>query len=163
MLAGGQAEDFLLIRDILERNQKVIPPELDRASSQSEAKTLLRRGHSGPVWFEHEMGDAATKLLAEFLQTGCRVPSIVLAELAAEKAVADIIQAGAWDCAEKPLRNGADRLRTIRCTLNLKAMRPKRNSAEDSFRKLPCAVQQSADTIMITDSEGIIEHVNAAF
>ena len=85
MLAGGQAEDFLLIRDILERTQKVILPELDRASSQSEAKTLLRRGHSGPVWFEHEMGDAATKLLAEFLQTGCRVPSIVLAELAAEK------------------------------------------------------------------------------
>jgi hypothetical protein len=60
LLAGDQVEDFFLIRDILERNQKVIPPELDRASSQSEAKTLLRRGHSGPVWFEHEMGDAAT-------------------------------------------------------------------------------------------------------
>jgi PAS domain S-box-containing protein len=77
--------------------------------------------------------------------------------------VADIIQAGAWDCAEKSLRNGADLLRTIRCTLNLHAMRQKRNSAEDSLRKLSCAAQQSADTIMITNSEGIIEYVNAAF
>lgn len=87
----------------------------------------------------------------------------MLAELADEKAVADNIQAGAWDRAEKPLRNGADLLRTIRCTLNLNAMRPKRNSAEDSLRKLPCAVQQFADLIMITDSEGIIEPVNTAF
>ncbi|HVR25319.1 MAG TPA: hypothetical protein VMU26_18600 [Candidatus Polarisedimenticolia bacterium] len=37
------------------------------------------------------------KLLAEFLPTGCTVPFIVLAERADEKAVADMIQAGAWD------------------------------------------------------------------
>jgi PAS domain-containing protein len=92
------------------------------------------------------------------------VPFIVLAELADENAVADIIiQAGAWDGAEKSLLNGADLLRTIRCTLNLHAIEQKRNSAEDSLRKLSCAVQQSADTIMITNSESIIEYVNAAF
>jgi hypothetical protein len=50
-----------------------------------------------------------------------------------------------------------DLLRTIRCTLNLDAMRQKRNSTEDSLRKLSCAVEQSADTIMLTNSEGIIE------
>jgi FixJ family two-component response regulator len=74
--------------------------------------------------------------IAEFLQTGCAVPFIVLAELADEKAVADIIQPGACDCAEKSLRDGADLLRTIRCTLNLQVMQQKRNSAEDSLRKL---------------------------
>ena len=31
------------------------------------------------------------------------------------------------------------------------------------MRKLSCAVQQSADTIMITNSEGIIEYASAAF
>jgi hypothetical protein len=35
---------------------------------------MLRQGHSRLGQFEHEMGDAATKLLAEFLQTGPRVP-----------------------------------------------------------------------------------------
>jgi PAS domain-containing protein len=87
----------------------------------------------------------------------------VLAELADEKAVADMIQAGPWDGAEKSLLNGADLLRTIWCTLNLHAIEPKRNLAEDSVRKLSCAVPQSADTIMIANSEGIIEYVNATF
>jgi DNA-binding response OmpR family regulator len=64
-----------------------MPAELDHASSLEEAKTMLLRGQYGLVLFEHEMGDAAaTKLLAEFLQTGCAVPFIVLAELADEKA-----------------------------------------------------------------------------
>jgi hypothetical protein len=36
-------------------------------------------------------------------------------------------------------------------------MRQTRNSAEDSWRKLSCVVRQSADTIMIANSEGIIE------
>ena len=51
--------------------------------------------------------------------------------------VADITQAGAWDSAEKSLRNGADLLRTIPCTLNLDAMRQTQNSAEDSLRSFP--------------------------
>jgi hypothetical protein len=60
-------------------------------------KPCRRGANYGLVLFEHEMGGAAaTKLLAEFLQTGCTVPFIVLAELADEKAVADMIQAGAW-------------------------------------------------------------------
>jgi hypothetical protein len=59
-----------------------------------------------------------------------------------------LFRAGAWDGTEKSLLNGADLLRTIRCTLDLHAIEQKRNAAEDSLRKLSCAVQQSADTIM---------------
>jgi hypothetical protein len=41
-------------------------------------KPYCRGANYGLVWFEHETGGAAaTKLLAEFLQTGCRVPFIV--------------------------------------------------------------------------------------
>jgi len=53
-----------------------MPAELDHACSLEEAKTMLERGHYGLVLFEHETKDAAaTKLLAEFLQTGRVVPS----------------------------------------------------------------------------------------
>ena len=38
-----------------------------------------------------------------------------------------------------------------------------RELAEESLRKLSCAVEQSGDTIFITNSEGIIEYVNPAF
>jgi two-component system cell cycle sensor histidine kinase/response regulator CckA len=164
LLVGNQEEDFFLIREILERNRNSMAAELDHASSLEEAKTMLQRGHYGLVLFEHETKDAAaTKLLAEFLEAGKAIPFIVLTDQADEKAVAEIIQAGAWDCVEKSQLNGANLLRTIRCTLTLHATQRQQKFAEDSFRKLSRAVEQSADTIMITNSDGIIEYVNPAF
>lgn len=164
LLVGNQEEDFFLIREILERNRISMPAELDHASSLEEAKTMLERGHYGLVLFEHETKDAAaTKLLADFLQAGKAIPFIVLTDRADEKAVAEIIQAGAWDCVEKSQLTGANLLRTIRCTMNLHATQQQRNLAEDMSRKLSRAVEQSADTIMITNSDGMIEYVNPAF
>jgi len=164
LLVGNQEEDFFLIREVLERSQGAMPAVLDHAGSLEEAKTMLQRGHYGLVLFEHGTGDAAaTKLLAEFLHAGRTVPFIVLTDQADEKAVAELIQAGASDCLEKTQLTGANLLRTIRCTLNLHSAQQQRNLAEASLRKLSCAVEQSADTIMITNSDGIIEYVNPSF
>jgi two-component system, cell cycle sensor histidine kinase and response regulator CckA len=164
LLVGNQEEDFFLIREILERNRNALPAELDHAASLEEAKTMLQRRHYGLVLFEHETGDdVATKLLADFLQMGRAVPFIVLTENADEKAIAAIIQAGACDYVEKSQLNGANLLRTIRCTLSVHKMQQQSEMAEHSLRKLSCAVEQSADTIMITNSDGIIEYVNPAF
>src|ERR1700734_1595088 len=154
LLVGNQEEDFFIIREVLERNRGAMPAELDHAGSLEEAKAMLERGHYGLVLFEHGTGDAAaTKLLAELLHTGRTVPFIVLTDQADEKAVAELIQAGASDCLEKTQLTGANLLRTIRCTLNLHSAQQQRNLAEASLRKLSCAVEQSADTIMITNSE----------
>ncbi|MGD0567668.1 MAG: PAS domain S-box protein [Candidatus Sulfotelmatobacter sp.] len=125
---------------------------------------MLRGGGVGLVLFEHETGDAAaTKLLSEFLQTQGTLPFILLTEDADEKAVAEIIQAGAYDCVERSQLNGANLVRTIRCALNLHSTQQQRQVAEQSLRQLSCAVEQSADTIFVTNSEGIIEYVNPAF
>ncbi len=125
---------------------------------------MLEHGNFGLVLFEHETGDAAaTQLLSEFMQTRGAVPFILLTEHADEKAVAEIIQAGAYDCVERSQLNGANLVRTIRCALSLHATQQQQHRAEDSLRKLSCAVQQSADTILITNSEGVIEYVNPAF
>jgi two-component system, cell cycle sensor histidine kinase and response regulator CckA len=164
LLVGNQEEDFFLIREILERHRNVLPAELDHASSLEEAKALLQRSPYGLVLFEHETGDeAAIKLLADFLQRGQAIPFIVLTEQADEQAVASIVGAGASDYLEKLQLNGANLLRTIRCTLNLHATQQKRQLAEDAVRRLSCAVEQSADTIVITNCDGIIEYVNPAF
>jgi PAS domain S-box-containing protein len=164
LLVGNQEEDFFLIREILERNRGAMPADLDHASCLEEARSMLQVGQYGLVLFEHETLDAAaTKLLAEFLRDGQAVPFIVLTEQADEKAVAEIIQGGAWDCLERSQLTGANLLRTIRCTLSLHSTQQQRQLAEQSLRKLWCAVEQSADMIMITSSEGIIEYVNPAF
>jgi PAS domain S-box-containing protein len=161
---GDQEEDFFLIREILERNRAALPAHLDHASSLEEAKTMLQRGDYSLVLFQHSTLDAAaTRMLAEFLQNGFPIPFIVLTEQANEKSVAEIIQAGASDCVDKSQLNGANLLRTIRFTLNLHSTQVQRQVAEESLRKLSCAVEQSADLIIITNSAGIIEYVNPAF
>jgi two-component system cell cycle sensor histidine kinase/response regulator CckA len=164
LLVGSQEEDFFLIQEILDRNRSALPARLDHASSLEEAKTMLRRGNYGLVLFEHETGDsAATKLLSEFLHTRGAVPFILLTEHADEKAVAEIVQAGAYDCMERSQLTGANLVRTIRCALSLHSTQQQRQVAEQSLRKLSCVVEQSADAIFITNSEGIIEYVNPAF
>src|SRR5580693_4011382 len=164
LLVGSQEEDFFLIQEILDRNRGSLPAALDHAGSLDEAKTMLQRGEYGLVLFEHETGDAAaTKLLSEFMHTRGALPFILLTEHADEKAVAEIIQAGAWDCLERSQLNGANLVRTIRCALSLHTTQQQRQMAEQSLRKLSCAVEQSADAIFITNSEGIVEYVNPAF
>ena len=164
LLVGNQEEDFFLIREILDRHRSTLPAELDHAGSLEEAQAMLQQGKYGLVLFEHETGDAAaTSLLADFLQSGRAIPFILLTEQADEKAVAAIVHAGAWNWVEKSQLNGANLLRTIRCTLNLHSTQQQRQLAEHSLRKLSCAVEQSADAIMITNSEGVIEYVNPAF
>jgi two-component system, cell cycle sensor histidine kinase and response regulator CckA len=164
LLVGAHEEDFYQIREILDRNRRSLPSELDHASSIEEAKTMLQRRSYGLILFQHETGDAAaTRLLKEFLQNGHVVPFIVLTETADEEAIAGIIESGAWDWLDKSQLNGANLLRTIRCTLNLHSMEQQRQLAEQSLRKLSCAVEQSGDTIMITNGDGVIEYVNPAF
>jgi len=164
LLVGSQEEDFFLIREILLRNWNALPAELDHAGSLEEAKTMLESSNYGLVLFEHQTGDAAaTKLLSEFLHTRGAMPFILLTEHADERAVAEIIQAGAYNCMERSQLNGVNLVRTIRCALSLHATQQQRQIAEQSLRKLSCAVEQSADTIFITNSEGIIEYVNPAF
>ena len=164
LLVGSQEEDFFLIRDILSRNRDVLPAALDHAHSVEEARTMLQSADYGLVLFEHETGDlAATRLLAESLHSNGAVPFIMLTEHADEKAVAEIIQAGAYDCVEKSQLNGANLVRTVRCALNLHLTKQQRHEAEQSLRKLSCAVEHSAEIILVTNTEGIIEFVNPAF
>ena len=164
LLVGSKEEDFFLIREILERNRNSLSAELDHASSLDEARSMLDRRDYKLILFEHETGDsAAIKLLLEFQRTTGSLPFILLTERADEKAVAEIIQAGAWDCMERSEINGVNLTRTIRCALSLHATQSQRQMTEQSLRKLSCAVEQSADAIFVTNSEGIIEYVNPAF
>ncbi len=163
LLVGSQEEDFFLIREILERNRTSLCAHLDHARSVKEAKEMLRHSDYGLVMLQHETGDAATtNLLSEFVHSRGAVPFVILTENADENAVAEIIQSGADDCLDRSQLNGANLVRTIRCALRLRSTQQERHSAEQSLRKLSCAVENSADTILVTNGEGIIEYVNPA-
>ncbi len=164
LLVGKKDEDFFLIREMLERNRGALPSELDHATSLDEARTMLEGSPYCLVLFEHDTADsAALKLLSDLLESGRATPFILLTEHADEKAVAEIIQAGAYDCMERSHLDGANLVRTMRCALNLHSSQVQTRTAEQSLRKLSCAVEQSADAIMITDGNGMIEYANPGF
>jgi PAS domain S-box-containing protein len=164
LLVGEREEDFFLIREILERNRSVLTAELEHARSLEEAKILLQQKPYGLVLFEHEAGDAeSVQLVAEFVHAGMSIPFILLTEDADEKTVAQIIESGTWNCIGKSRLDGATLVRTIRSTIALHTMQQEQQSAEALLRKLSQAVEQSADTVLITDRFGKIEYVNPAF
>lgn len=164
LLVGQKEEDFFLIREILERNRSMLRSELDHARSLDEAKCMLEQKPYGLILFEHETGNAdAVRLLTDFHHAGRSVPFILLTENTDERTIAELIQSGNWNCVAKSELDGATLVRSIRSTMALHSMRNEQRSAEVSLRKLSRAVEQSPDTVVITDRAGIIEYVNPAF
>lgn len=164
LLVGNQEEDFFLIREILERSRAMLSADLDHARSIDEARAALRMRTYDLILFEYETGDAeAIQLVSEFLHAGVSVPFILLTEDADEKTVAEIIESGTWNCVPKSQLDSATLIRTIRSTLALHSLEHEQQQAEESLRKLSRAVEQSADTVVITDRDGTIEYVNPAF
>jgi len=164
LLVGEREEDFFLVRGILERNRPSPATELEQARSLDDARVLLQQKPYGLVLFEYETGDAESiQLVAEFLHAGVSIPFILLTEDADEKTVAEIIESGAWDYVAKSQLDGATLVRTIRRPLALHSLQQEQQSAQELLRKLLHAVEQSADTVLITDREGRIQYVNPAF
>src|ERR1035441_10376951 len=85
------------------------------------------------------------------------VPFILLTEEADGKTGAELRHGGRWDCVAKSQLDGATLVRTIRNTLAVHSLQQEQQTAEHSLRKLSRAVEQSADTIFITDLHGIVE------
>lgn len=164
LLVGNHEEDFFPIREMLEQNRSLIAADLEHARSLEEAKELMEHRPYGLVLFEHDAGDAeAVGLVTDLLHEGRPVPFILLTEDADEKTVADIIGSGTWNCLAKSRLDGATLVRTIHNTVALHRLQLEQQSVEESLRKLSRAVEQSVDTVMITDRKGVIEYVNPAF
>ena len=164
LLVGSREEDFFQIREILGRRPSAIEAELEHARSMEEAKWMLGQSEHDLVLFEYEAGGLqAVDLLSEFFDAGFVVPFVFLTENADEKVVSEMIRAGAWDYLDKTQLNAANLMRALRFTLSLHALQQGQRNAEEGLRKLSQAVEQSADSVIITDRHGAIEYVNPAF
>src|SRR5246127_3433344 len=164
LLVGNHEEDFFLIREMLERNRSLIAADLEHAHSLEEAHELMQHRPYGLLLFEHDAEDIEPiRLVTDLLHDGLPVPFILLTEDADEKTVADIIGGGTWNCLAKSRLDGATLVRTIHNTVALHSLQLEQQSVEESLRKLSRAVEQSADTVVITDCHGVIEYVNPAF
>jgi len=164
LLVGDREEDFFIIRDLLSRTQGAAQAQLEHAASFDEALAYVARKSYDLVLVEYDAeGKTALRLMQEMRCRDIVAPVMVLAEDADETTVAKIIQAGACDFVPKSGLNEASLARPMRCAVNLHCKEGQRQDAEKMLRKLSRAVEQSADLVIITDRNGVIEYVNPAF
>src|SRR5947208_14292036 len=98
----------------------------------------------------------------KYHQDGMLVTYLLITENADEKTVAELIHSGSWNCVSRSQLDGATLVRSIRGTPALDSMQKEQRSTEEPLRKPSSAVEQSPDTVAITDWQGAIEYVNPA-
>jgi PAS domain S-box-containing protein len=137
---------------------------LDHARSTEEALVRLRQSTYDLLLceFKPEEG-AASRLLHELRRTHPGAPAIFLSDHTDEIVVEMALQKDGEDIpatsdAGQPAIPG-----NIRHAIDAFRKERQLEKTEDTLRKLWRAVEQSADLVMITDREGVIEYVNPAF
>jgi two-component system, cell cycle sensor histidine kinase and response regulator CckA len=101
--------------------------------------------------------------LHELREQGLGAQVIFLSDFVDEATVEAAIRTGAGRCCQKPGSGVASVSRDIRHAIEVYCKERQRQKAEDALRKLWRAVEQSADLVIITDRDGVIEYVNPAF
>ena len=165
LLLVGNSEDFGYLRDLLTRSGNG-HLGMDVAQTTEEALARLSQTPYDLLLCEYNSDDgAALRLLHELRRSRPGAPVIFLSDHMDEAAVDTALKARARELAETTTGD-ADKdaiAGTIRHALDVYSKERQRQKAEDTLRKLWRAVEQSADLVMITDREGIIEYVNPAF
>jgi len=163
LLVAGDHEDFAYLRDLLVRaGEEQIA--LNHAHSFEEALALLKQTTYDLVLSDYNSGDgAALRLLHELRERGLGAQVIFLSDFVDEATVEAAIRTGAGRCCQKPGSDVASVSRDIRHAIEVYCKERQRQKAEDALRKLWGAVEQSADLVIITDRDGVIEYVNPAF
>jgi two-component system, cell cycle sensor histidine kinase and response regulator CckA len=163
LLLIGEASDFGSMRDLLNHSGDV-QVGLDHALSTEEALTSMGQTTYDLLLCEYKSGDGAgLRLLHELRRNHPRAPVIFLSDHMDEDAVDTALKAGAGEFSHISRIDGPAVAGAIRYALDEYRKERQRQKTEDTLRKLWRAVEQSADLVMITDREGVIEYVNPAF
>ena len=163
LLLVGDNDDFSCLRDLLSRTGDG-QVDLDHAHSPEEAVLRLRQTPYDLLLCEYKSGDgAALSLLHELRQIHPGAPVIFLSDPMDEAALDTALKAGAGDFARADGVNRPAVTGTIRYAIDEYRKERQHQKTEDTLRKLWRAVEQSADLVMITNREGVIEYVNPAF
>lgn len=99
--------------------------------------------------------------LHEVKETGLDVPFLIVSANIGEEVAVMAMKAGAHDYIMKG--NLKRLIPAIERELKEAEVRRTHKLAEEQMRKLSSAIEQSADSVIITDPDGLIEYVNPAF
>jgi len=163
LLVGSREEDFFIIHDLLGTGTGS-GPQLDHARSVEEALACLEQKVYDLILFQYEPENTLASRLLQALRSRSQfLPFVFLSEGADETAIADLAKSGACYWVRKSELREPSLSRTIRFAANLHQRENQFREAEQMLNRLLRAVEQSADLVLISNREGVIEYVNPAF
>jgi PAS domain S-box-containing protein len=139
-------------RAVREQN---VPYEYEVAGSVAEARDMLARNQYDAVITDYSLGDGTAFDVFELAKG---IPLVFTTGAGDEEVAVRAMKNGAADYLVK------DHERTYLKKLPVTVENAiRRHKAEEQVRKLTRAVEQSPATVVITDTEGVIEYVNPKF
>jgi PAS domain S-box-containing protein len=163
LLVEDREEEAQLIQRLLRAGLGDEALHADRVVSLAEALASCSQAAYDLVLLDHRVaGQEGGKALEELRRRGVSVPVILLTESADEPPSAEPLP-GVFDCLPKAKLNPSSLARAVRHATSLKEQEDGRLRAEAALRKLSRAVEESADMVLITNCQGVIEYVNPAF
>jgi PAS domain S-box-containing protein len=149
----------LLVRELRRAGYELVYQRVDTAEG-------LHAALAGQVWdlvlADYSMPSfSGTQALAVVRSRGLDVPFIFVSGTIGEDTAVAAMKAGAQDYLTK---GNLKRLApAIERELRETEVRRERSRAEEKLKKLSRAVEQSANLVIITDADGVIEYVNPKF
>lgn len=160
LLVEDSEDDSLLVLDQLNRSGFQV--RWERVDNAEDLEAALRDGHWDIVFSDYTMphfrGDMALSITRHF---DLDLPFIFVSGTIGEAAAVAAMKAGAQDYV---MKHDLSRLApAVRRELEDARVRRAQRRSEQELRKLSLAVEQTADSVFITDLQGRIEYANPAF
>ena len=156
LLLDDDAEDHLITRDFLAEihGHRF---HLDWESHYEKARAAIAARQHDIYFVDYHLGPHnGLDLIREAVTNGHPAPFVLLTGHAAREVDEQAMQAGAADYLPKGEMNAALLERTIRHALD-------RAHAVQEMARLVSIIEQTADTIIVTDTDGLIQYVNPVF
>jgi diguanylate cyclase (GGDEF)-like protein/PAS domain S-box-containing protein len=160
LLVEDSEDDSLLVIDQLARSGFEV--RWERVDNAAAMESALLRGHWDIVFSDYTMPRFRGDLALEITRLhDPDLPFIFVSGTIGEDAAVAGMRAGAQDYV---MKHNLSRLApAVRRELEEARVRRERHRAEQELRKLSLALEQTAESVFITDLKGRIEYVNPAF
>jgi len=148
--------------------QRAFEPEREKfnltiAGTLAEARKLLKNFIPGLMLADYRLPDGNGIELLPGASGALTFPVAIMTGHGDEKVATTAMKAGAIDYIVKSAETLGDMPRTIKRIMREWGYITERKQAGRVIQKLSQCIEQAGESIVITDSQGIIEHVNPAF
>jgi PAS domain S-box-containing protein/putative nucleotidyltransferase with HDIG domain len=159
IIEDSEDDALLLLHELRRSDFDVSYERVDTALDMEEA---LLRGNWDVIIADYQMPQfSAPAALALMKRHHEDLPFIIVSGKIGEEIAVESLKSGAHDFIVKG--NLARLVPAVVRELRESVIRRERKKADEALRKLSRAVEQTADAVIITSSEGQIEYVNNAF